>query len=121
LHVLELRLLLVRPTHRAGELVAVLLDGQGGGPLLPADLVLQLPRPDRVRLLVPRAREAAQPEHQCRREDRLHGRPRKVTGGRVVRRGPPPAADGDCTDRPRAGIPSMPWTGDKCPRSSAAG
>ena len=39
LHVLELRLLLVLPGHRAGELVAVLLDGQGGLPLLPLTVV----------------------------------------------------------------------------------
>src|SRR5262249_47132847 len=57
LQVLELRLLLVLVGHGAGELVPVLLDGQGGLPLLPADLVLALPRPDRVRLGVLRARE----------------------------------------------------------------
>src|SRR5262249_10498830 len=79
---LELRLLLVLVGHRAGELVPVLLDDQGGLSLLPADVVLALPRPDRVRFLVPRAQGAAEPEHQHRREDRLHGRPRDMTGGK---------------------------------------
>src|SRR5262249_56598453 len=51
LQVLEVRLLLIRPAHRAGELVPVLLDCQGGRTLLAADLVLALPRPDRVSLL----------------------------------------------------------------------
>src|SRR4051812_33643802 len=38
LHVLELRLLLIRPGHRPGELIPVPLDLQGGLPLLAADL-----------------------------------------------------------------------------------
>src|SRR4029434_8474471 len=70
-HVLELRLLLVRPSHRPGELVAVLLDRQRGRPLLVADLVLALPRTDRF-YLVRRARETAEHEYQRRRKDRLH-------------------------------------------------
>src|SRR6476646_7017520 len=47
LQVLDVRLLLVRPAHRPGELVSVLLDRQCGRPLLVADFVLALPRPDR--------------------------------------------------------------------------
>src|SRR3989441_9879660 len=77
-HVLEFRLLLVRPAHRPGELVPVLLDRQGGRPLLAADLVLALPRPDRVCLLALRARKAAEPEYQRRRENRLHDRLREM-------------------------------------------
>src|SRR5436190_364477 len=72
LHILELLILLVRPAHRPGELVPVLLDRQCGRPLHVADLVLALPRPDRVCLLALRARKAAEPECQRRREDRLH-------------------------------------------------
>src|SRR5207253_2564385 len=40
LHVLELRLLLVLVGHHPGKLAAILLDDQGGLPLLPTDLVL---------------------------------------------------------------------------------
>src|SRR5438128_5504985 len=72
-HVLEFRRLLVRPAHRPGELVPVLLDRQCGHPLLAADLVRALPRPDRVCLLALRARKAAEPEYQRRRDGRLHG------------------------------------------------
>src|SRR5262245_2220618 len=39
LQVLEVRLLLVRPAHRPGEFVAVLLDRQRGHPLLPSDVI----------------------------------------------------------------------------------
>src|SRR6266481_8412793 len=85
-HVLELRLLLVRPAHRPGELVAVLRDRQRGRPLLVADLVLALPRPDRVCLLALRARKAAEPEYQRRREDRFHVRLQEVVGGEVLPR-----------------------------------
>src|SRR5262245_20227714 len=81
-HVLELRLLLVLEGHGAGELVPVLLDDEGGLPLLTADVVLALPRPDRVRLVVPGAQGAAEPEHQHRREDRFHGCPRDRAGGK---------------------------------------
>src|SRR4029453_1122452 len=77
-HVLELLVLLVRPAHRPDELVPVLLDRQLGRPLLAADLVLALPRPDRV-CLVLRPDEAAQPEHQHREND-LHAYPREVAG-----------------------------------------
>src|SRR5438128_8262942 len=80
-HVLEFRLLLVRPAHRPGELVPVLLDRQCGDPLLAADLVLALPRPDRVCLLALRARKTAEPEYQHRREDRHHVCLQGVTGG----------------------------------------
>src|SRR3984893_5736490 len=80
-HVLEFRLLLVRPAHRPGELVPVLLDRQGGHPLLAADLVLALPRPDRVCLLALRARKPTEPEHQRRREDRFHVCLQEVAGG----------------------------------------
>src|SRR2546425_9880218 len=62
-HVLEFRLLLVRPAHRPGELVPVHLDRQCGRPLLLANLVLALPRPDWVCLLL-RTRKAAEPEYQ---------------------------------------------------------
>src|SRR5262249_4732788 len=71
--VLEVRLLLVRPDHRYGEFVPVLLDRQGARPLLVADLVIALPRPDRF-YLVRRAREAADPEYQRHCEDCLHDR-----------------------------------------------
>src|SRR3984893_8813369 len=80
-HVLEFRLLLVRPAHRPGELVPVLLDRQCGHPLLAADLVLALPRPDRVCLLALRARKPAEPEYQRRREDRFHVCLQEVAGG----------------------------------------
>src|SRR5881392_111854 len=79
--VLEFRLLLVRPAHRPGELVPVLLDRQCGRPLHVADLVLALPRPDRVCLLALRARKTAEPEYQRRREDRLHVCLQGVAGG----------------------------------------
>src|SRR5262249_5368410 len=46
--VLEIRILLVRPTHSARKPVTVLLDRQGGCPLLVADIVLTLPRSNRV-------------------------------------------------------------------------
>src|SRR5882672_8526190 len=82
LHVLEFRLLLVRPAHRPGELVLVLLDRQCGRPLLAADLVLALPRPDRVCLVALRARKRAEPEYQCRREDRFHVCLQEVAGGK---------------------------------------
>src|SRR5262249_28770802 len=81
LQVLEFLRLLVRPAHRPGELVPVLLDRQGGHPLHAADLVLALPRPDRVCLLALRARKAAEPEHQRRREGRLHVSLQEVAGG----------------------------------------
>src|SRR4051794_25825119 len=48
LQVLELRPVLVRPAHRPGEVVPVLLDLQGGCPLLSADFILALPRPNRI-------------------------------------------------------------------------
>src|ERR1700676_2881883 len=80
-HVLEFRLLLVRPAHRPGELVPVLLDRQCGHQLLAADLVLALPRPDRVCLLALRARKPAEPNYQRRREDRFHGCLQEVAGG----------------------------------------
>src|SRR5438477_11731578 len=65
LQVLELCLLLVWPAHRPGEFVPVLLDRQGGCPLLPADLIFALPRPDRIyHLVVHRAGQAAYPEYQ---------------------------------------------------------
>src|SRR6185437_4479213 len=48
LQVHHLRLLLIRPAHGAGNLVAVLLDRHRGRPLLSADVVLALPRADRV-------------------------------------------------------------------------
>src|SRR6266550_629935 len=80
-HVLEFRLLLVRPAHRPGKLVPVLLDRQCGHPLLAADVVLALPRPDRVCLLALRARKAAEPEYQRRRENRLHVCLQEVAGG----------------------------------------
>src|SRR6185312_8259407 len=48
LQVPELGLVLVRPAHRPGEVVPVLLDLQGGRPLLSADLILALPCPDRI-------------------------------------------------------------------------
>src|SRR5262249_49002991 len=79
-HVLEFRLLLVRPAHRPGELVPVLRDRQGGRTLLAADLVLALPRPDRVCLLALRARKAAEREYQRRREERLHVCLQEVAG-----------------------------------------
>src|SRR6185436_19687854 len=77
-HILEFRLLLVRPAHRPGELVPVLRDRERGRPLLVADLVFALPRSDRVRLLALRARKA--PERECQRhwEDRLHVRLQEV-------------------------------------------
>src|SRR5438552_10019618 len=81
-HVLEIRLLLVRPAHRAGELVPVLLDRQCGHPLLAADLVLALPRADRVCLVALGARKAAEAEYQRRREDRLHVCLQEVAGGK---------------------------------------
>src|SRR5438132_3996524 len=80
-HVLEFRVLLVRPAHRPGELVPVLLDRPCGHPLLAADLVLALPRPARVCLLALGARKAAEPEYQRRREDRLHVCLQGVAGG----------------------------------------
>src|SRR5262249_38726410 len=84
-----------------GELVPVFLNRQGGRPLLVADLVLALPRPDRVRLAVLRARKAAEPEYQRCHKDRLHDRLQemeKMAGGEAARREPPPAADGDSRD-----------------------
>src|SRR5262249_54458297 len=65
LQVLEPGLVLVRPAHRPDEVVPVLLDFQGGCPLLSADLILALPCPGRVcRFVVRRARQAAYPEDQ---------------------------------------------------------
>src|SRR5947208_11352526 len=65
LQVLELCLLLVWPAHRPGEFVPVLLDRQGGCPLLAADLIFALPCPDRIyHLVVHRAGQAAYPEYQ---------------------------------------------------------
>src|SRR5262249_15717436 len=48
-----------------------------------ADLVLALPRPDRVRLFALRARKAAEPEYQRCRNDRLHDRLREMSGGKL--------------------------------------
>src|SRR5262245_32198751 len=79
--VLELLRLLVGPAHRPGELVPVLRDRQGGRTLLVADLVLALPRSDRVCLLALRVRKAREPEYQRRREDRLHVCLQEVVGG----------------------------------------
>src|ERR1051325_885053 len=39
LHILELRVLLIRPVHRPSEVVAVLLDRQGGGSWPPTDFI----------------------------------------------------------------------------------
>src|SRR5262249_40746354 len=80
LQVLELLRLLVRPAHRAGELVAVLLDRQCGHPLLAANLVLALPRSDRVCLVTLRARQATEREYQRRRKDRVHDRLQERAG-----------------------------------------
>src|SRR5262249_36113763 len=89
----------VRPAHGPGEFVSVLLDSQGGGPLLPADLIFALPRPDRVCLAVCRAGQTADAENQRHREDRLHKRLHEK--GRT-RSGPTwtvtPAADSDSMD-----------------------
>src|SRR5258708_23009485 len=80
LQILEARLLLVRPAHRPGEFVPVLLDRQGGRPLLPADLIFALPRPDRF-YLVRRARDAADSEYQPHRNARLHHPLRAIAEG----------------------------------------
>src|SRR5207302_656262 len=64
--VLDLLVLLVWPVHRPDEPVPVLVDRQGGRPLLPADLIRALPRPDRVCLLALRVRQTADPEYQRR-------------------------------------------------------
>src|SRR5260370_29694970 len=48
LHVLELRLVLVRPAHRPGEVLHVLLDLPGGSPLLSAVLVIALQYTDTI-------------------------------------------------------------------------
>src|SRR5947207_681619 len=45
-HILEFFILLIRPVHRAGQLVPVLRNRQRRHSLLAADLVLQLPRPN---------------------------------------------------------------------------
>src|SRR5262249_49688345 len=82
-HVLEVRLLLVRPAHRPGKFVAVFLDRQGGRQLQPTDLVLAIPRPDRVCLVALRARKAAEPEYQRCRKDRLHDRLQERGGGKL--------------------------------------
>src|SRR5207244_3762845 len=80
LQVLELRLLLVRPAHGPGELVPVLLDRQGGRSLLAADLILALPRPDRVYDLAVRcAHQATDREDQSYWENYLHHSLREVT------------------------------------------
>src|SRR6516162_3556671 len=63
LEVLEVCLLLIRPAHRADELVPVLLDRQGGRQFQSAAFVLAIPRPDRVNLVC-RASEAADAEYQ---------------------------------------------------------
>src|SRR5262245_11637084 len=68
--VLEWRLLLVRPTHCAGDLIPVLLDRQGRCPLLVANIVLALPRSDRI-CLVRRNGEAADHEYQRHGQNRL--------------------------------------------------
>src|SRR5262245_10250840 len=57
--VLEVRLLLIRPGHRPDEFLSLLLHRQRGRPLLVADLVLALPRADRVCFLALRTRQAA--------------------------------------------------------------
>src|SRR5439155_560350 len=88
LQVLEVRLLLVWPAHRPGELVAVLLDRQCGRSILIADLITALPRPDWIRLLVLRARKAAEPEYQRRREDRFHVCLQEVEAGSPFRAPP---------------------------------
>jgi formylglycine-generating enzyme required for sulfatase activity len=86
--VLKYPFLLVRPAHRAGELVPILLDRQGARPLQLADRVLALPRPHRVHLLVrrphcaPRACQAAQPQDQRHREHHLHVCLQKSVGGK---------------------------------------
>src|SRR5262249_55310076 len=48
LQVLELLVFLVRPAHRPGEVLPILLDLQSRCPLLFADFILTLPCPDRV-------------------------------------------------------------------------
>src|SRR5262247_2037626 len=68
--VLEGRILLVRPTHCAGDLIPVLLDRQGRCPLLVANIVLALPRSDRI-CLVRRNGEAADHEYQRHGQNRL--------------------------------------------------
>src|SRR6516162_8199982 len=93
LHVLELLVLLVRPAHRPGAFVAVHLERQGRRQLLAADLVVALPRPDRVYLVALRARQAAEPEYQRCRKDRRHDSPREMGEGKrstADRRQPPP-------------------------------
>src|SRR5271167_198074 len=90
LQVLELRLVLVRPAHRPGELVPVLLDLQGGCPRLSADLILALPCPDRIyHLVVRRARQAAYSEDQRHSKNRLHDCLRDRGATEAVQRRPP--------------------------------
>src|SRR4051794_19155979 len=90
LQVPELSLVLVRPAHRPGEVVPVLLDLQGGCPLLSADLILALPCPDRIdHLVVRRARQAAYPEDQRHWENRIHDRLRDRGATEAVQRRPP--------------------------------
>src|SRR5262245_34855842 len=63
-HVLKFLIFLVRPVHRPGEVVPVLLDRQFRRPLLVADFVLALPSSDRVCLLALRHRKAAEDEYR---------------------------------------------------------
>src|SRR5262249_60141854 len=97
-YVLEFLVLLVRPAHRAGELVPVLLDRQFERPHLVADLVLALPRPDWVYVVALRARKAAEPEYQRCRKNRLHGRLQEMVGGKLSDADRPPLADSKSTD-----------------------
>src|SRR6516165_12765737 len=105
--VLELLRLLVRPAHGPGELFAVLLERQGGHPLLAADLVLAFPGPDRVRLVALRARKTAESEYQRCRKDRLHDRLQEMTGGKPSNADRPPAAHGDSRDAAITGQESV--------------
>src|SRR5207302_9409563 len=82
-----------------------------GRPLHVANLVLALPRPDRVCLLALRDREAADPEYQRRREDRLHVCLQGVAGGE------PSDAD---RPQPLAAILGMPRPPVRMARPSAS-
>src|SRR4051794_35890307 len=85
--VLERLVLLVRPAHGPDEPVPLLLDREGGGSLLIADLITALPCPDRIgRLVVRRVRQAACPEDQRHREDCLHDCLRDRGATEAVRR-----------------------------------
>src|SRR5262245_27285743 len=104
-HVLEVRLLLVRPAHRPGKFVPVLLDRQGGRQLQPTDLVLAIPRPDGVCLVALRARKAAEPEYQRCRKDRLHDHLRNLVETNWSNESPSSAADSDSMDAATVGRP----------------